>query len=319
MNRRALLGSYKNPHEKKILRGFTHFLLWQIGYYNDPYPSEPPPADFSYPNPQDNLDFNQPLATWINHSTFWIRIASKDFLIDPIWNERCSPLKFIGPKRKHPPPIKLDAFPKLDYVIISHNHYDHMDSETICQLQALYPNICWVVPKGVRRWFRKRLPEAHTIELDWWQSQEHDGVRFSGVPAQHFSGRGLFDRNRTVWMGVVVEVGGKRFYFSGDTGYNDVDFKEIGEKFGSMDLSLLPIGAYAPRRFMKGVHVNPEDAVKIHEEVKSKQSLASHWWTFHLSVEVRDRPPYDLFCALKERGIDPLAFRVVEPGDSINW
>ncbi len=317
--KKALLGNYKNPHERRILRGFTHFLLWQIGYYNDPYPQEPPPSDFSFPNPQDDVDYNKPLATWINHSTFWIRGCGKDFLVDPIWNERCSPFNFIGPKRRHQPPIKLDGFAKLDYVIITHNHYDHMDRPTILKLYALYPHICWIIPKGVESWFKRHLPKAKRLELDWWQSQCDDGVRFTAVPAQHFSGRGLFDRNRTVWMGVVAEIGGKQIYFAGDTGYNDADFKEIGEKFGKMDLSLIPIGAYAPRRFMKSVHINPDDAVQIHQEVKSKQSLGGHWWTFRLSVEIPDRPPYDLFSALEKRGIDPLAFRVVEPGDSINW
>lgn len=319
MKRRALLGHYINPHERKILRGFRHFLLWQIGYYNDPYPPQPPPQDFVFPNPQDNLDFTRPLATWINHSTFWVQLFGRNILVDPIWNERCSPFNFIGPKRRHPPPIQLDKFEKVDVVILTHNHYDHMDRETIFTLQRLYPTISWVVPRGVKSWFQRRLPHAQVVEIDWWQSIEIDGMKFTGVPAQHFSGRGIFDRNRTVWMGVVLEMEGKRVYFAGDTGYNDHDFKEIGKKFGSMDLSLLPVGAYAPRRFMKGVHVNPSDAVQIHEDVCSKQSLGGHWWTFRLSVEEPNRPPYDLFCALKKKKIEPLAFRVVEPGDSINW
>ena len=317
--KKALLGNYKNPHEKKILRGLTHYLLWHIGYYNDPYPMEPPPEDFSFPNPQHEIDYNRPLATWVNHSSFWVRCQDKDILVDPIWSERCSPVNFIGPKRRHPPPFKLDSFEKVDVVILTHNHYDHMDKATILQLQEYYPNICWVVPRGVKRWFKKYLPKADVEELSWGESKEIDGIKFTAVPAQHFSGRGVFDRNRTVWMGVVVNYANRQIYFAGDTGYNDSDFKEIGNKFGSMDLSLLPVGAYSPRKFMRGVHVNPGDAVLIHKEVNSKQSLGGHWWTFRLSEEFPNRPPYDLYCALEKEGIDPLAFRVVEPGDSINW
>ena len=215
--------------------------------------------------------------------------------------------------------MKLDGFSHIDYVIISHNHYDHLDRATIKKLHAHYPDICWVVPRGVKKWFHRVLGTKNVLELDWWQSVENRDVRFTAVPAQHFSGRGLFDRNRALWMGCVVEVGKKKFYFAGDTGYNETHFKEIGEKMGPMDLSLLPIGAYAPRKFMQGVHVNPEDSVKIHQEVKSKLSLGGHWWTFRLAVETLDRPPYDLFQALEKEGIDPLEFRVVEPGDNINW
>ncbi|MCH9610312.1 MAG: hypothetical protein S4CHLAM81_03650 [Chlamydiales bacterium] len=317
--KKALLGSYKNPHQRHILRGFTHFLLWHFGYYNDPFPPEPPPNDFGFPNPQDCVDFDKPLATWINHSTFWVRAFGKNILVDPIWNERCSPFNFIGPRRRHAPPMEVDEFEDLDIVILTHNHYDHMDAPTIDRLYRHYPQIHFVVPRGVKRWFTRRYPEADVVELEWWSEHEHEGLKFTGVPAQHFSGRGLFDRNRTLWMGVVVECEGKRIYFAGDTGYNNQDFKEIGQRFGSMDLSLLPIGAYAPRRFMRPVHVNPKDAVMIHQEVNSKQSLAGHWWTFRLSVEIANRPPYDLYCALQERGIDPLAFRAVMPGDSLNW
>lgn len=319
MKRRGIFGQFLNPHKRRICRGLIHFFLWQVGYYNDPFPSEPPPEGFSYPNEKTALDPNQPHVTWINHSTYWIHLENLHFLVDPIWSERCSPVNFIGPKRLHPPPIQLDQLPQIDYVIISHNHYDHLDKKTILELAHLNAKITWVVPKGVKGWFKKCLKAATVLELDWWESRQDGDVCFTAVPAQHFSGRYLWDRNRTLWMGCVVEKGNKRFYFSGDTGYNSFDFKEIGRHFQKMDLSLLPIGTYLPRRFMQDVHVNPEDSVKIHQEVGSRLSVGGHWRTFRLSNERVERPPYDLLLALEKAKLQPTAFRVLSPGESINW
>ncbi|MCP5470204.1 MAG: MBL fold metallo-hydrolase [Chlamydiales bacterium] len=293
-------------------------MLWHFGYYNDPYPPEPPPKEFTYPKPEVPFDATIPFVTWINHSSYLVKLDGKTFLTDPIWSDRCSPFNFIGPKRRHPPPIQISELPHIDYVIISHNHYDHLDKETVLQLSKLQPHIFWVVPHGVKKWIKRTLHTQNIVELDWWDEVDHEGTLFTAVPAQHFSGRGLFDRNRTVWMGVVVERK-KRFYFAGDTGYNDFDFKEIGKHFGHMDLSLLPIGVYSPRRFMKSVHVNPEDTVRIHQDVQSQLSVGGHWWTFRLSCELIDRPPYDLFLALQEQELHPHSFRVLKPGETINW
>jgi N-acyl-phosphatidylethanolamine-hydrolysing phospholipase D len=314
---------YQNPYQKKVNRRFYHFLLWRMGCYRDTALLPTVPDTFSFPNVTDFFNEVLPSVTWVNHSTFLIRINGKSFLLDPIWNTRCSPFSFFGPKRKHPPSLLLEELDRVDYVVISHNHYDHLDKKTSYYLHALYPNITWVVPLGVKKWFTRHLPQIRRekiIELKWWDELTLDGFSVMGVPAQHFSGRGLFDRNRSLWMGFVVSFrNGKRFYFAGDTGYNAHDFKEIGRKFGPLDLSLLPIGAYLPRRFMRSVHINPEESIQIHRDTRSKLSVASHWGTFRLSSEALEQPPYDLYCALKNSEIPFAQFRVLRPGESINW
>lgn len=317
-------GWYSNPYQKKIRRGLSHFIMWQLGFYKDPKPLHPIPKNFKFPNALETPDPAQPLLTWVNHSTFWVRIEGTSFLMDPIWNERCSPFRFGGPRRHHPPPFSLDQISQLDCVIISHNHYDHLDKCTLLSLHKQHPAVLWIVPSGVKKWFVNHLPSIETskiVELDWWGTFETDAFWFTSVPAQHFSGRGFFDRNRSLWMGCVVESkkSNKRFYFAGDTGYNPYDFKEIGKRLGSFDLSMIPIGIYTPRRFMKAVHVHPEESVLIHQEVQSKLSVGGHWGTFHLASESLHRPPFDLYCALRKNGISTKQFRVLQPGQTINW
>ncbi len=311
---------YVNPYQRKICRGLTHFLLWQLGYYNDPSSPKPLPTGFSYPNPLEEVDFAAPTVTWVNHSTFWVQAFGKSLLVDPIWNQRCSPFPFVGPKRYHKPLPALDAINTLDAVIISHNHYDHLDRYTISALLKHHPQAFFLVAEGMKRWFQKRFPQAQVQELSWWQSIEHKEMAFTATPAQHFSGRGLFDRNRTHWMGCIVRFnGGKQFYFAGDTGYNAFDFKQIRKTFADVDLSLLPIGVYRPRAFMKAVHVNPRESIQIHTDVGSKLSVAGHFGTFRLSSEEIERPPFDLYSALSEASISPHHFRVLKPGQTINW
>ncbi|MBS0623431.1 MAG: MBL fold metallo-hydrolase [Verrucomicrobia bacterium] len=318
------LKGYINPHQKELKRGFIHYLLWQFGYYKDKELLEPIPEGFTFPNPLCQLDADQPQVMWVNHSSYWLRLAGKNFLVDPIWSSRCSPCSFIGPSRHHPTSLTLEELGRVDYVILSHNHYDHLDKKTVLLLHHLYPNITWIVPYKLKKWLIKTLPRLErgwVIELKWWEQFQSEEFTFTAVPAQHFSGRGLFDRNRTLWMGCVVESTreNKRFYFAGDTGYNPHDFKKIGERFVSMDLSLLPIGVYTPRKFMQPVHINPDEAVQIHQDVGSKLSIGGHWGTFKLSSDCITRPPYDLLCALEKKNCSWENFRVLCPGQKINW
>ena len=169
------------------------------------------------------------------------------------------------------------------------------------------------------------------MELSWWESRSVTqleypdiGLKVTAVPTQHFSGRGLFNKNKTLWVGYVIEFTTnnselKRLYFVGDTGYNDKDFKEIGKTFKKMDLSLIPIGAYIPKKFMSPVHIGPSKAVQIHQETRSQLSLGMHWKTFHLSEEGKDQPPYDLYCELKRKKIPLKQFRTLNIGQTINW
>ncbi|MEI6243107.1 MAG: MBL fold metallo-hydrolase, partial [Chlamydiota bacterium] len=161
------------------------------------------------------------------------------------------------------------------------------------------------------------------VELSWWESFSYKGIEFHAVPAQHFSGRGLWDRNKTLWAGFVIEVPfqqeKKKIYFAGDTGYNPHDFKLIGKNFGAMDLSLLPIGSYLPEKFMHPIHINPSHAVQIHEDVHSKLSIGMHWKTFSLGDEPLDQPPYDLFLALQKKQIPYSKFLAIQPGTYVNF
>ena len=324
MKRRNWLGYFLNPYQKHVPRGIIHYLLWRFGFYKDETVPEPLPLGFKYPNDQSEADLSAPHATWINHSTFWVMLDGKGILVDPIWNERCSPIPFIGPKRHHLPSHSLLQLQKVDYVIASHNHYDHLDKKTVKQINQLYPNVTWIVPLKVKKWVHKVLPtveKERVIELDWWEKFQNKDFTFTAVPAQHFSGRGLFDKNRSLWMGCVIESerSKKRVYFAGDTGYNPIDFKKIGQMFGSMDLSLIPIGVYTPRRFMCSVHINPVESLAIHNDVNSKLSIGGHFGTFKLSSDAITRPPFDLYRALEKEKTPWESFRVLKPGQYINW
>lgn len=329
MSPKKIKGRFVNPHARAIRRSFVDVILWKMGFYDDAAKVPPIPEDFSYPVPERILDQSAPKVQWINHNTFMIHLMGLTFLTDPIWSKRCSPFKFLGPKRKHQAPFALRNLEKVDYVLISHNHYDHLDKATVKRLHALFPEIVWIVPVGVRHWFSKQGIH-NVIELSWWEEVSLQAgydksveLTITSTPAQHFSGRKISDFNKTLWSGWVVEAKKeaeqKRFYFVGDTGYNPYDFKAIGKKWGRMDLSLIPIGCYSPRIFMAPVHIDPADAIKIHKEVGSTLSLAMHWKTFRLSDEGLHRPPFDLYLTLQEEKIDPMTFLAPFPGYEINW
>lgn len=309
---------YYNPHLDNNYRSLKDVILWQMGYYNDAVPPPNMPEGFEYPNPREVVDASRPSVRWINHCTFSIMWNGMHILTDPVWSERVSPVKFAGPKRRHDPGLSMDELDPVDIVLLSHNHYDHLDEPTVRELNRRWPQIIWVVPKGVAKWFKKR-GFANVHEMGWWDQIDLPKFRVTSVPTQHFSGRTLFDKDKTWWCGYVLEDGSKRLYFVGDTGYNPFDFKAIGETFGHMDLSLIPMGTYVPHKFMDPVHICPVKATSIHGEVNSKLSVGMHWKTFRLSGEGQMQPPYDLYLALEEAGHDPLSFRVLDPGQSINW
>ena len=319
---------FKNPHIQEIHRKLKEVFLWKIGRYDDPQELRDVPPDFSYPLSPLKSNMETPSVTWINHSSFLVRFNQIHFLFDPIWSERCSPFSFFGPKRSHPPAIPFSDLPKIDYVLISHDHYDHLDKQTVKALFKKFKDIRWIVPTGVK----KRLAQwgiPKSSELSWWKMQVFllpDGItlKVTAVPSQHFSGRSIWDTNTTLWVGWVLEFYQnqellKCLYFVGDTGYNPIDFRKIGERFKQIDLSLIPIGTYVPKKFMQAVHVNPLEALHIHRDVHSKLSIGIHWKTFNLSDEARNQPPYDLLYHLAHANIDPSTFLVLEPGHEINW
>lgn len=321
---------YINPHCKNTRRRVHDIVLWQLGYYNDKRLLRRPPRDFKYPNPHKKVKNENPTAMWINHCSFLVQIDGLHLLTDPIWSTRCSPIKRFGPRRRHPPPLSLKELPPIDIVLISHDHYDHLDRKTVKELNQCNPHTVWIVPLGVGKWMKKQGIQ-HVVQLGWWEKKELRvegkpplSLEVTSVPAQHFSGRNLFDKNQTLWSGYVIyfkryKKKHKKLYFVGDTGYNRKDFKAIGKKFGKIDLSFIPIGTYIPSRFMDPVHIDPKKAAIIHREVGSKLSIGMHWKTFRLSSETQDQPPYDLYCALEKKNIDLSTFRVIDPGQTINW
>lgn len=310
-------GRFFNPQQRDDKRNLFHVLLWMLGFYDAPGEFQLPPKDFVFPETKDAAGSSESVL-WVGHSTFLIRAWGKAFLTDPIWSERASPVGFIGPKRQTPPGLAFEQLPEIDYVLISHNHYDHLDLKTIQRLVKTFPKLTFFVPLGVKKWFQK-LKVERVVELDWWQESVQDNLKITALPAQHFSGRGPFDRAKSLWCGWMVESGERRFYFAGDTSYNSVDFQEIGRRFQPIDLSLIPIGCSQPRAFMSAVHLSPSEAVTLHQELGSKLSVASHFGTFRLSKEPLTLAPYELYLALKAQGLDPKSFRVPQLGQKIAW
>ena len=242
-----------------------------------------------------------------------------NLITDPHLTNRASPVEFIGPKRLNSPAVELSELPSIDFVIISHNHYDHLDRKTVLALtkQQQEKPPYFLVPLGLKSWFADIGITEKVIELDWWQSEQIGQWNFTAVPVQHWSKRGLFDTNKTLWAGWVVRSPEQKLFFAGDTGYSK-DFVEIGKRYGPMDLSLIPIGAYAPRWLMKDMHVNPEEAVKIHLDVESRQSIGMHWGTFlNLTEEPLLEPPQRLLQELLKQRMNPMEFRVLEHGQTL--
>ncbi len=263
-------------------------------------------------------DLHRPLGddevavTFVNHSTVLIQTRQFNFLTDPVWSDRVSPFAWVGPRRHRSPGLPFDQLPRIDFVLLSHNHYDHLDLATVRRLQeTFHPR--FLVPLGNRTFLAARgIPDV--VELDWWQSWEGSAdLKITFAPAQHFAGRGLFDRNHSLWGSYVLAVGGRTLYFGADTGYA-AHFRAVRERFGRPDLALLPIGAYEPRWFMQPVHLNPADAVQAHRDLGSAQSIGIHFGTFQLTGEAIDQPVKDLATALAAEKVPPAEFITLGEG-----
>jgi L-ascorbate metabolism protein UlaG (beta-lactamase superfamily) len=252
--------------------------------------------------------------TFVNHSTFLIQVAGLNLLTDPVWSERTSPFGFAGPKRMKQPGIRFEDLPKIDYVILSHNHYDHLDIHTLKKIYTIHqPKI--ITPLGVKAFLdNNRITSA--TDMDWWQDIPlSDSLAIQSVPAQHFSGRGMFDRDATLWCGYVIKHAGGNIYFAGDTGYNELTFKEIGKRCAPVSVALIPIGAYQPTWFMSPIHCSPAQAVNIHFDVNAAQSIATHFGTFPLADDGEDDPILELAKAITQSSLTPEKFLVLKEGE----
>ncbi|XP_049616667.1 N-acyl-phosphatidylethanolamine-hydrolyzing phospholipase D isoform X1 [Syngnathus scovelli] len=257
-------------------------------------------------------------VTWLGHASVLVEMDGLNILTDPIFSQRASPFQFVGPKRYRGPPCSVQQLPRIDAVVISHSHYDHLDAGTVASLNARFgAELRWFVPLGLMDWLTKAGCE-NVIELDWWEENcvpSHDDVIFVCTPAQHWSKRTAVDNNKSLWSSWTVLGPDHRFFFAGDTGYCSV-FREIGRRFGPFDLAAIPIGAYLPRDVMKGQHVDPKEAVQIHMDLGAKHSLAIHWGTFALAYEPYLDPPRLLQESLKENSLEPESFFTLKHGES---
>ena len=275
-------------------------------------PKEPPPivarrrADFDAP-PKSGLRI-----TWLGHSTMLIEIDGRRFLTDPVWAERSSPSRWYGPKRFHAPPLSLDELPDLDAVVISHDHYDHLDTSTIRNLASR--EVPFVTPLGVGAHLEAwGIAETRITELDWWEETTIGGVQLTATPARHFSGRGVLDRDTTLWAGWALAGPEHRVFFSGDTGFFP-EFADIGKRLGPFDATMIEVGAY--NQMWGDVHLGPEQAVTAHKMLRGDLMFPVHWGTFDLALHAWTEPAERLMAAAEARGarvVIPKAGESVEP------
>lgn len=309
------IDGFRNPSpefEERKTKDLFKMLLWERLINRSPdsldnYPLERVQNDGEFLR----LNDSKLTVTWIGHSTLLLQIDGVSILTDPVWSERASPVSFAGPKRLFEPGMQLDDLPEIDIILISHNHYDHLDKKTI---KHFGNKPMYIVPLGVGSFFES-LDITRYQELDWWESIKVNNIEIISTPAQHFSGRNLFDRNKTLWCGWIMRGKTKTIYFAGDTGYFR-EFKEIGRRFGPIDIAALPIGSYEPSWYMEPVHMNPEQAVDAFLDVQGKVFIPIHWGTFSLGEEPINEPPLLLEKEVEKRGLDREDFWILKHGET---
>lgn len=300
--------SFFNPSGEKP-KSFRDIWRWKSNHQRKRWPVWV--ENSIRPKPVITTTSSEIVLTFINHVTFLIQTAGLNILTDPVFSKRVSPSQRFGPKRIRDPGLLFEDLPKIDLVLVSHNHYDHLDLASITQLTRVF-NPQFMTPLGNGKLLRK-AGAANIIETDWWQSSNFYASRIITVPAKHWSARGLHDRNRALWGGFIIHIEKKKIYFTGDTGYGS-HFKDIRKQVGVVDLALLPIGAYEPRWFMRDSHMNPEDAVMAHLDLGAKLSIGMHFGTFQLTDEGFDEPIEELKLALEKYQVTN--FFVLEVGET---
>jgi L-ascorbate metabolism protein UlaG (beta-lactamase superfamily) len=273
-----------------------------------------PPAVDVPPRRPPGLDGAVAIVTFIGHATFLIQTAAGNILTDPMYSQRAGPLNVVGPRRVRQPAVPFDDLPSISVVLLSHNHYDHCDLRTLRNLAQRF-NPLVITPLGNGALVRS-AGIRRVEELDWWQDATTAALPVTLTPAQHFSSRSPFDRNRALWGGFIVVVGALRIFFAGDTAYAGF-FHDVRQRLGPIDLALLPIGAYEPRWFMHVVHMNPAEAVQAHIDLEASESIGIHFGTFQMTTEGIDEPLRALEDARRAKSIPLSRFRTLLFGESL--
>ena len=305
-------GIFYNNYIDHKMATFKEFWKWRKES------TKPKPLSFPLANNDPKFlqeNRKQKTLTWIGHASFLIQLDGINILTDPHLTERASPIVFAGPSRTTPPGLAIEDLPEIDVIVISHNHYDHLDYQTILKITRKQINRqpLVLVPLKLKK-LLKSFGARNVRELDWWDTTTFKNLNIHSVPVQHWSNRS-FNTNKTLWCGWVFENEDFKSIFVGDTGYSK-DFSTIQQKFGPMDLSMIPIGAYAPRWFMKDHHCNVEESIQIHKDLKSKKSIAMHWGTFQLTDEPMDEPVKLLKKLTIENNFLPDEFIAMTHGES---
>ena len=304
-----LNAKYKNTNGEEIDKSIKDLIRWQRNQ------KKPILSSIDLSDEWKLVDFEKSnnFMIWIGHSTFLIKKNNLVILTDPVFSERASPFKRLGPKRLIPPAILLNELPKIDVVTISHNHYDHLDIRSLKKLSKLNPNLIFLIPKGDIDIFNKKNID-NVKEFVWWEEISINDFIFTFTPVQHWSARGLFDRNESLWGGWFIKSTDYSLYHAGDTGYSN-DFIETQKRLGSPKYAFLPIGAYDPEWFMAASHVNPEDSIRIMKDLGAEFSFGMHWGTFTLTAEDTLEPPQRLKEALNNDKLDN--FITLKPGEVV--
>ena len=305
-----------NPDAPDTDRGLGDVLRWQrasLGKAKSVWPAQVPVTQVV---PEASVTGLR--ATLVGHATVLVQMQGLNLLTDPVWAERASPLSFAGPKRVNAPGIDLAQLPPIHAVLLSHNHYDHLDLHALKHLHAVHAMPIFT-PLGNDALLRKHIPGVDVRAGDWGDRFECGGAEITVVPAQHWSSRGVRDRRMALWGGFMVRNGAGLVYFAGDTGYGDGRiFKALRRDHGQPDLALIPIGAYEPRWFMAAQHVNPAEAVSIMLDLGARQALGIHWGTFKLTDEGWEAPRLALTAALAAHGLPRDRFVAGLPGDRLD-
>ncbi|MES2986924.1 MAG: MBL fold metallo-hydrolase [Pseudomonadota bacterium] len=306
---------FLNPGEPDTDRSLRQVLRWRTSVPDNPWPNA---VAVTPVVPDAHIDGLR--VTMIGHATLLIQIAGLNLLTDPVWSDRASPLAFAGPRRIAAPGVRMEDLPPIHAILLSHNHYDHLDVATLKALHERHTPLI-VTPLGNDAIIRRHIPDARIAVGDWGDRFEIGrDAEAHIVPATHWSSRGISDRRKALWCGFMVRAGGKLIYFAGDTGYGTGNiFRAMRERFGPTDLALIPIGAYDPRWFMAAQHTDPEEAIQIMRDLDARAAIGIHWGIFKLTDEPRDEPVERLAAGLAAQGIAPESFIAMHPADVADY